>query len=101
MSEDERNGTVVRMKQAVQDRAKSVSGWAGEQARAVDRTIHERPVAVASISAGTAFAVGLLLGLLLPRPQISRPDLSRVTDGLMHLRDEGAASIHSLRRRFG
>ena len=59
---------VVQLRDAVQERADALNGWAHDQARALATTAKEKPLAAAGISAGAAFAAGLVLGLLLARP---------------------------------
>jgi hypothetical protein len=64
---DARTGKVVQLRQAVSERAGAVSDWAQGQARALANTAKEKPLATASVSAGTAFAFGVVVGLLLAR----------------------------------
>ncbi len=60
-------GKVVQLRQAVSDRAGAVSDWAQGQAKALANTAKEKPLTAAGVSAGTAFALGLVMGLLLAR----------------------------------
>ena len=58
---------VVELRAKVQEGADALNGWAHDQARAITATARDRPLAAAGISAGAAFAAGLVLGLLLTR----------------------------------
>lgn len=65
--EEGRSGKVVQMRQAVQARAGALSDWAQDRAKGLAATAKERPLAAAGVSAGTAFAFGVVVGLLLSR----------------------------------
>ena len=55
----------AQLKQAVLERADAVSDWAQDRARLIADTAKEKPLAAAGVSAGAAFAAGLVFGLLL------------------------------------
>jgi len=75
---------VIRMKHSVQEKAEALNGWAHDQARAIAGAAKDRPLATASVSAGTAFAAGLVLGLLLGRA--APPPRPSWRDRLMEMR---------------
>ncbi|HTK36694.1 MAG TPA: hypothetical protein VL358_15595 [Caulobacteraceae bacterium] len=58
---------VVQLRAAVQERAGALNDWAHDQARTLATTAREKPLAAAGVSAGAAFAAGLVLGLLIAR----------------------------------
>ncbi len=58
---------VDKAKAAVADRAEAVSDWAGQQSEALRGAVAEKPFAAVGISAGAAFAAGLLVGLLVAK----------------------------------
>jgi hypothetical protein len=52
----------------VRERLDEARTWAGERQQAVAGVFRERPLAVAGVSTGVAFAAGVVLGLLIGRP---------------------------------
>ena len=58
---------VVQLRAKVQEGADALNGWAHDQARTLTAAAKEKPLAAAGISAGAAFAAGLVFGLLLAR----------------------------------
>ena len=75
---------VVQMRRTVQQKAEALNGWAQDQARAFANTAKEKPLATAGVSAGTAFAAGLVVGLLLSRT--APPPKPTWRDRLMELK---------------
>lgn len=78
------NSKVVQMRRTMQQKAEALNGWAQGQARALATTAKEKPLATAGVSAGTAFAAGLVLGLLLTRS--APPPKPTWKDRLMELK---------------
>jgi ElaB/YqjD/DUF883 family membrane-anchored ribosome-binding protein len=72
-TENRAGAKVVQLRAKVQEGAAALNGWAHDQARAVATTAKEKPLAAAGISAGAAFAAGLVLGLLLSRAAPPEP----------------------------
>lgn len=58
---------VGKAKAAVADRAEAAVDWAGQQGEALRGAVADKPFAAVGISAGAAFAAGLLVGLLLAK----------------------------------
>ena len=65
--EDRATAKVVELRTKVQEGADALNGWAHDQARTLTTAAKERPLTAAGVSAGAAFAAGLILGLLLAR----------------------------------
>jgi hypothetical protein len=55
----------------LEERARALKSWAGDQGQAVVGAVREKPLAVAGVSAGAAFAAGLVFGYLIGRPSAS------------------------------
>jgi ElaB/YqjD/DUF883 family membrane-anchored ribosome-binding protein len=86
-ADDERSGgglgegaaaTAEQLRRSVSERANAARDWAGERASvarewasdqtdALRDTVQTRPFIAVGVSAGTAFAAGLVLGILLAR----------------------------------
>jgi ElaB/YqjD/DUF883 family membrane-anchored ribosome-binding protein len=64
---------VVQLKHAVQQRADALGGWAQARARQIRTTAQDRPLTAAGVSAGAAFAAGIVVGLLLARAAAPPP----------------------------
>jgi ElaB/YqjD/DUF883 family membrane-anchored ribosome-binding protein len=59
---------VVQLRAAVQEGAGALNDWAQDQAKMIGAAAKEKPMTAIGVSAGAAFAAGLVLGLLLVRP---------------------------------
>jgi ElaB/YqjD/DUF883 family membrane-anchored ribosome-binding protein len=57
--------TAAQMRRAVEERAAQAREWALKEGEVIRGHVHERPLTSVSISAGAAFAAGLVLGVLL------------------------------------
>jgi ElaB/YqjD/DUF883 family membrane-anchored ribosome-binding protein len=66
-AENPATAKVVQLRAAVQERAGALNDWAHDQARTLATTAREKPLAAAGVSAGAAFAAGLVFGLLIAR----------------------------------
>ena len=64
---DDAAAKVVHLRQAVEEGAEALNGWAHDQAQALAGAARQRPLTAAGVSAGAAFAAGLVLGLVLAR----------------------------------
>lgn len=58
---------VDKARAAVADRAEAVSDWAGQRGEALRGAVADKPLAAVGISAGAAFAAGLLVGILVAK----------------------------------
>ena len=75
---------VAHLKQVVRERAGAAADWAQDRAQVIAETAKEKPLATAGVSAGVAFAGGVLLGLLLA--QALQPQPRGWRDRMMDLR---------------
>ena len=55
----------AQLKKAVEERAAAAKDWASDQTEVLRDTVSTRPLTSIGVSAGTAFAAGLVLGILL------------------------------------
>lgn len=55
----------AHLKKSVEERAAAARHWAADQGEVIRGQVTERPFVAVGISAGTAFAAGLVLGVLL------------------------------------
>jgi hypothetical protein len=55
----------------LEERARALKSWADERGQAAAGLVREKPMAAAGVSAGAAFAVGLVFGYLIGRPTAS------------------------------
>ena len=57
----------AEIRQAVEDRAAAAREWAADQTDVFRDTVQTKPFIAIGVSAGSAFAAGLVLGILLTR----------------------------------
>ena len=62
------DGPAADARGKLEERARALKSWAGDQGQAVAGAVREKPLAVAGVSAGAAFAAGLVFGYLIGRP---------------------------------
>jgi len=62
---DEASERAAQLRKKVEERAAAAKEWAGEQTEVLRDTVSTRPLTSIGVSAGTAFAAGLVLGVLL------------------------------------
>ena len=62
---DEASVKAAQLKKAMEERATAARAWAGDQTEVLRDTVATRPLTSIGVSAGTAFAAGLVLGVLL------------------------------------
>jgi ElaB/YqjD/DUF883 family membrane-anchored ribosome-binding protein len=55
----------AQLKKTVEERTAAARHWAADQGGVIREQVTERPLVAVGISAGTAFAAGLVLGVLL------------------------------------
>jgi ElaB/YqjD/DUF883 family membrane-anchored ribosome-binding protein len=55
----------AQLKKSVEERASAARHWAADQTEVIRGQVTERPFIAVGVSAGTAFAAGLVLGVLL------------------------------------
>lgn len=59
--------TAAQLQRAVQERAEEARRWAADQTEVIRGQVVERPFAAVGVSAGAAFAAGVIVGVLLAR----------------------------------
>ena len=64
---DEASVKAAQLKKAVEERAAAAREWASDQTGVLRDTVSTRPLVSVGVSAGAAFAAGLVLGVLLTR----------------------------------
>jgi ElaB/YqjD/DUF883 family membrane-anchored ribosome-binding protein len=57
--------TAAQLRKTVEERAAAARHWAADQSEVIRGQVTERPFVAVGVSAGTAFAAGLVLGVLL------------------------------------
>ena len=62
---EEASAKAAQLRKAVEERASAAKAWAGDQTEVLRDTVATRPLTSISVSAGAAFAAGLVLGVLL------------------------------------
>ena len=64
---DEASVKAAQLKKAMEERAAAAKVWASDQTDVLRDTVSTRPLVSVGISAGAAFAAGVVLGVLLTR----------------------------------
>ncbi|MEO6341421.1 MAG: hypothetical protein ABIO39_15370 [Caulobacteraceae bacterium] len=64
---DEASLKAAQLKKVVEERAAAAREWASDQTDVLRDTVSTRPLVSVGVSAGAAFAAGLVLGILLTR----------------------------------
>jgi ElaB/YqjD/DUF883 family membrane-anchored ribosome-binding protein len=64
---DEAAERAAQLRQALEERAGAAREWASDQTEVLRDTVSTRPLTSIGVSAGAAFAAGLVLGVLLAR----------------------------------
>ena len=64
---DEASAKAAQLKKVVEERTAAAREWASDQTEVLRDTVSTRPLTSVGISAGAAFAAGIVLGVLLTR----------------------------------
>jgi ElaB/YqjD/DUF883 family membrane-anchored ribosome-binding protein len=64
---DEAAERAAQLRQILEDKAGAAKDWASDQTEVLRDTVSTRPLTSIGVSAGAAFAAGLVLGVLLAR----------------------------------
>jgi len=65
MSREAAERAAAELRKRVEERASAARAWAADRGGALRGQMQERPLATVGVSAGAAFAAGLVLGVLL------------------------------------
>jgi ElaB/YqjD/DUF883 family membrane-anchored ribosome-binding protein len=64
-AKDKAAETAAQLRRTVEERTAAAKHWAADQSEVIREQVVERPLIAVGVSAGAAFAAGLVLGVLL------------------------------------